>query len=743
MATAIAVQASPSGTPTIPATASNSQLKGVKTEKGLTKPRAVTVAADIGNTRSRRDRPCDACRRRKSRCVIGDGVASCTLCDFHKQECTFVQRPQPRKRKLNNGVKGEATTKRRSPDTEITPRPFQSTSNAPSMSSNIPTNSERYHQHQATSLKDSLGLQNHRHSKYIGPTTELEPALIDLVGLDGNDEGSLLCRGTLLKISDKENFLMLPDRGTQNHEAEVRDLDEIEQIVSPYGPALINLYFRVVHPSFPILQEKVYLEKYSRTYREFSPTNLAAVYILALNWWSWNPDLAHQPKPSREKLEAIALRTLNDAIHRPKLSTVQAGLLLLQRSNGDSWNLTAQLVAVGQELGLHLDPTNWRIPAWERGLRKRLAWALYMQDKWSSLIHGRPSHIFAANWAVPPITEGDFPGSDAGTDEKARFETEKGKTLFIQMIALTEILAEVLDTFYTLRATTEFQSAERHGTRLILERAKPVQIKLKEWFAHLPSCLRMDSISATKLSSTGYIHLAYFATEITLHRRIVRSLSPATTDSYLLHICRSAAKTRLISAMDFVNRLKPEHLQSFWYFSSTVNFALISTFGGLLWATAPGREEAEFYKHRLSEYRWTLRVSSKGASEFLDFAVAMLDASTELLKNLKEKPRSLSPGSSVAGEGTKPSEGDVLAEAKARMLHAMSSNGESTELIEHPASIGSASGLVSPSTSTSSGSGDHEGYRANTGAGHGAGQGEFDFMARTSDIKRWAGISSR
>ncbi len=237
--------------------------------------------------------------------------------------------------------------------------------------------------------------------------------------------------------------------------------------------------------------------------------------------------------------------------------------------------------------------------------------------------------------------------------------------------------------------------------------------------------------------SEGYIHLAYFATEITLHRRIVRSLSSTTTDPYLLHICRSAAKTRLISAMDFVNRLKPEHLQSFWYFASKVNFALISTFGSLLWATAPGREEAEFYRHRLGEYRWTLRVSSKGASEFLGFAVQMLDASTELLRNLEEKPSSVSPGSSIAGEDRKPLEGKDLAEAKARMLGAMSYNGASIGLMEHSASMGSASGLVSPSTSTSSESGEYEGYSAHAGGSHGAGIGEFDFMASASGVGSW------
>lgn len=133
------------------------------------------------------------------------------------------------------------------------------------------------------------------------------------------------------------------------------------------------------------------------------------------------------------------------------------------------------------------------------------------------------------------------------------------------------------------------------------------------------------------------MHLAYFATEITLHRCIIRSLQTSNSDTYLTHICRSAAKTRLISAMDFVNRLRPENLCAFWYFPSRVSFALIGTFGGLLLATAPGQEEVDFYRVRLGEYRWTLGVSSHRAS-FLGFAADSLDASEALLKNLPRRP---------------------------------------------------------------------------------------------------------
>lgn len=90
--------------------------------------------------------------------------------------------------------------------------------------------------------------------------------------------------------------------------------------------------------------------------------------------------------------------------------------------------------------------------------------------------------------------------------------------------------------------------------------------------------------------------------------------------------------------MDFVNRLRADHLTSFWYFPSKVNFALVATFGSLLLATAPCQEEAEFYRARLGEYRWTLSVSAKNAG-FLTFAIESLESSTDLLKCLPMKPK--------------------------------------------------------------------------------------------------------
>ena len=178
--------------------------------------------------------------------------------------------------------------------------------------------------------------------------------------------------------------------------------------------------------------------------------------------------------------------------------------------------------------------------------------------------------------------------------------------------------------------------------------------------------------------------------------------------------------------MDFVNRLTTSHLRAFWYFASKTNFALIGTFGSLLWATAPGREEAEWYRRRLAEYRWTLGVSSKGGDgesgngRLTEFAMEMLDTSTGLLKALPEKPSMSRVGSEVDNAIN----GDRRQRSVADSYSYSNYGGGSGFGIGPPrgrdGSIGDAedsglnmrSGLASPTTSVSSSAGSGAVYEA-------------------------------
>jgi len=225
---------------------------------------------------------------------------------------------------------------------------------------------------------------------------------------------------------------------------------------------------------------------------------------LALQYWSYDDKLGDDPKPDTGKLESLAKKTLRDTVHRPKLSTVQAGILILQLIEGDPGELTAQIISIGYGLGLHMDASNWAIPEWEKGLRKRLGWSLYLQDKFTSLGNGRPPMISPSNFGLRKLMSEDFPENAAHEDDQeGSAEVVQGIVMFSQLVELSGILSEVLESIFSVRAAQQILDAGEDGLMMILQKAKPVQLKLREWFASLPDCLSMDSTQILKLSSVG------------------------------------------------------------------------------------------------------------------------------------------------------------------------------------------------------------------------------------------------
>ncbi|KAI0547077.1 fungal-specific transcription factor domain-containing protein [Xylaria curta] len=551
-------------------------------------------------------RPCDICRKRKLRCVKEPGSNRCVLCTFHHRDCTFVEKiPKRRTRQALSQPIAETITYAEG-DAEH-PNPIASTSTAAptpkpaALENPVPTPSLLHH---------TLGLDRTTYSVFVGPSSLQEPSLVDLPENGPQPaQPNSHALPDLRRVAPLDVFI----RRLHHSSSEAADLEAIESIVHPHGPALVGLYFRIVHPSYPILHKGVWLEKYQRDFREFRPCLLAAVYALAIDWWEYDVALSEKTKPRTDQLVEIATRTLATAMAHPILSGVQAGLLLLQRSGGDSWILSSQVVALAEELGLHADCLSWDIPDWEKGVRRRLAWAVYMQDKWGSLIHGRPSHINLMDWRLLPLRLSDFPESAADEDDtEGSTEVEKGRCLFMHLARLTMIMADVGAKLYTLDQTTNNEILATQGAVGLLELIKPIALQLKEWASAIPPGLGLEDVSDRKLCSNGYIHLSYYVAEIIIHRFVIRKLTP-TTPAHVRQLCRDAARARFEHAISFIERLRPEHLQSFWWFASPKSLAMIDSFGTLLYATSTTSEDASFYRQTLESLHWTFKVRSKGS----------------------------------------------------------------------------------------------------------------------------------
>ncbi|KAG0665947.1 Fungal specific transcription factor [Monosporozyma unispora] len=588
-----------------------------------------------------------------------------------------------------------------------------STTNLPSNHSNNNMNNLRNMQSPA-----QTALQYPRSSFYVGPTSVYDISIINSIATDNMDQIQISSSSSLRKVSSNVQFLLRDDHDQNMYIRQEQEVDMVERLIYPHGRILVDIFFKLIHPFFPILHERVFLEKYARSYRELTAPLLASIYSLALQWWDFHPKLIGFNKPDSSvitKLNDLAFTTFFHRIDRPKLSMIQTGLLILQcrMNQPDNWVICSNLVALAEELGLGVDCQDWKLPKWEKDLRKRLAWAVWSQDKWIALIEGRHSHlILGRNWLVKLLKRDDFPqnsptielqnnsnnnsnsnisgnpnnipGSMGGMDPQSgkldmdpmnpmfssmmmmdslalidmnltKEDFNNGTLMFQQMVSLSIIVGEIMDTFYTQGAIHVNTSIEQ-----VLKLAKPLQLKLREWYHSLPPQLSMGKFVPRKFNSNASLTLSYFAAEITLHRKIISTLHQnyETSLKELVQVCRMAAKTRLIAAIEFVRDLKNEHINSFWYSNSTGNFMLIGTFAAMLYVTSQVKEEAVVFRDLMRNYIWILRVGSKSFDKLkvvLDNMHQLLAQVPGLLTDEAPVKEFVPPPLSTPGNGFKPS----------------------------------------------------------------------------------------
>ena len=317
----------------------------------------------------------------------------------------------------------------------------------------------------------------------MGYTTELDPILFDIAPSGGSG----------YQKPDGRNAFLIPESTVPRYaEAQSDLIQAIDRLIGTHGPSLVR-YFRTINRSLPIVEDSFFEIYNGRGKITLDPALLCAVYLVSASSAAHNLGNATWQQADISQLEDLAFQLLEGALSNPTLSTLQAGLLLMQRSNVDSKFLNTQLIGAAFELGLHLDCSGWSISPSQRGLRKRLAWALYMEDQWCSLTHGRPSLISKEHWAVQDLSDDNFEEINSSAEEEVLEDARLGQECFSQMVVLTGILSSILNTLYTQRAMQEFDAAGGNATRLILERAKPIQVSLKEWFTRLPKDLKMDN----------------------------------------------------------------------------------------------------------------------------------------------------------------------------------------------------------------------------------------------------------
>jgi hypothetical protein len=198
-------------------------------------------------------------------------------------------------------------------------------------------------------------------------------------------------------------------------------------------------------------------------------------------------------------------------------------------------------------------------------------------DKWASLGAGMPSHIRIEDFDVLPLTDGDLeppslaPSSNAIPDF---LEPEADSHHFRLLSELTMILSDIMDAYYSLRAT---QRTSKDFT-LSLDLARPLRSRLKAWNDSLPPALalrqpeRVDSRGMARLSGNPSLSLAYIVATMTLFRALLRPLENLSSVEEEDHgivgsrvAVRDGAKQCAKEVVEFVENLGRGALDAFWH----------------------------------------------------------------------------------------------------------------------------------------------------------------------------------
>jgi hypothetical protein len=290
---------------------------------------------------------------------------------------------------------------------------------------------------------------------------------------------------------------------------------------------------------------------------------LAAVYGHALPFCIFDDQLCVEvyTPPSTDSLFRIAWSAVQPNYHTPSLSIVQTLLLLVQRKPTNKHvadtpvklTMMSDAVSIAQSLGLNLDPSDWPLPLWEQRLRRRLAWAVFTQEKWIALNTGRSSHIMSDDWDVKNLTQDDFELAE-GSDDRIYSEH------FIQLCALTEIVDDMLRNLFSIKATRKLCTS----LDMTLEVARPLRVRLSDWYQELPPNLlpTVKTSYGQNLNAQGGLHLAYITAKIQLFRAMLRPASEP--DAYATTALRTGAIAMGRELLEFVESLDTNHMEAFW-----------------------------------------------------------------------------------------------------------------------------------------------------------------------------------
>ncbi|EME83990.1 uncharacterized protein MYCFIDRAFT_173052 [Pseudocercospora fijiensis CIRAD86] len=538
--------------------------------------------------KSRKERPCDACRRRKVCCIREPGDDACSLCRMQNTSCRYDQGPTPRRRRRRPASAVAAATPSGESD-QTPPGPILIPSNTAPLTPSVS-------QEQAS---------GEWISQYVGLSGDQDPYVLRHSNFNKSNyykSGDWACLRVRSDGIVPSIFTLVPETHLDARPAHYPPSSLLDAAY-PLHHELLSTYFEVVHTSFPLLDPSRFVKG-----NKIDLPLLGAMYSLSKPYCSAASDLPYQP------LHSFVFQALPIEARTPRLDSIEARLLFLQRhtqihrapTTPGLYAEIGELVGMCHDAGLNVDPSKWDISAADRSRRKRLWWALYIFDKWAALGLGRPSYIHADDSNVAVLGIEDIPSSTVGKHSLPRTSAH----MFVAMAALSQILSAILTTFYTLKAA---DNMARVTAADVANMKSYFEQQLNDFHARYLVALQnvVDQQIHHGIRSdrrAGTVYLAFYTAEVVLYRALLRCLPP--TDPLCQQV-RLQSKQVITAISKLLENLQVTRLRAFWWSPiSRINFAIAGGFMFSMLLSSITDEDIDYWSKEITRYRRLLDMQS-------------------------------------------------------------------------------------------------------------------------------------
>lgn len=204
-----------------------------------------------------------------------------------------------------------------------------------------------------------------------------------------------------MRVLCKAGWRLDPVDDVPNHPTVQSDVQESSWNI-PVNPSaylyiadqLVDSYFYHFHTAYPIIHEATFRAQYSEIIPKPSGFSWPLLSKIVQSIGAWCIGDQGTGEASNELLTSNVTSNL-DLLGNGSLYVVQALTLLslhLQRLNRPNIAsvLLGSAVRMAMSLGLHKEFPEWKIKPYEREMRRRVWWCLYMFDSGESITLGRP-----------------------------------------------------------------------------------------------------------------------------------------------------------------------------------------------------------------------------------------------------------------------------------------------------------------------------------------------------------------